>query len=104
MIVKEIRPGFEKEVELLMEKKKSLEAEKSKAIEEAIQRVNSEFSERENTILSILKLVTVEVEIDDPAEEEAEVVEGVAEEVNSESEPEPQINASPLRPSSIPFN
>ena len=69
MIVKEVRPGFEREVELLMEKKEALEAEKSIALEEAIKKVNDEFAERENTIISILKLVTVEVEVEDPAEE-----------------------------------
>ena len=101
MVVKEIRPGFEKEVELLIGKKEALEAEKAKAIEEAIQKVNSEFAEREDTIISILKLVTVEVEVDDPQEEVEEVGEG-----QDEVQPETvsPANASPISPSSIPFN
>lgn len=103
MKVNEIRPGFEKEVELLLQKKEVLEQEKAKAKEEALKKIDEEFSEREETIISILKLVTIEVEVEDPVEETESESSSI--ETEAESLPESQtLTASPVSPSSAIFN
>lgn len=102
MIVKEIRPGFEKEVELLLQKKELLETEKKEAISEALKKVDEQFAEREETIISILKLITVEVEVEDPVEE------GQEPESTEETTPVEEVNpghtGEAISPSSIRFN
>ena len=82
MKVKEVKIGFEKEAELLLKKKEDLENEKNLAIEEAIKKVNEEFAERGEIIVSILNLITVDIETPDV-------------EVAEEAELEPEVSAEP---------
>jgi methionine-rich copper-binding protein CopC len=109
MLLKEVKPGFEKEAELLLQKKEVLEKEKEKAIAEAIAKVELEFSEREKTIFSILELITEQVEVPDPEEEVKE--EDTDEESSSETTvadlpvEEPTVTVGePISPSQIKFN
>ena len=106
--VHEVKPGFEKEFDLLVEKKSKLEDEKNQAIEKAKEEVNLQFAEREKTINDLLSIITIEV--DEPDEEEVEstddievsvdeAVEEPIEEVKAE-EPisNPQVNAQAFSP------
>ena len=106
MLVKEIKSGFEKEVELLLQKKEALEKEKEAAISEAVAKVEEEFSERENTIISILKLVTVEVEVPDTEEEAEEIKANSTESEGLTEQPAEEVKPSvseALSPSQLKF-
>lgn len=97
----EVKPGFEKEFDLLVEKKNKLAEEKDKAVSAAIAKVNEEFIERENTIQSLLSLITTEVEVADEVEaevvveDEAEVEEKIEEVQPEVEQPQPQPQPQP---------
>lgn len=106
--VHEVKPGFEKEFDLLADKKAKLSDEKNLAIEKAIEEVNLQFAEREKTIDDLLSLITIEVDEPDEKEVEStddiedsveEAVEEPIEEVKVE-EPvsNPQVNAQAFSP------
>ena len=82
--VHEVKPGFEKEFDLLADKKAKLSDEKNLAIEKAIEGVNLQFAEREKTINDLLSLITVEVDEPDEEVEHTDDIEPTVEEVVEE--------------------